>query len=214
MYAYDYVWRGIPVGKYEKELKNMNEKPLNWKQKLILDVHDVLYVLAGFMVVYMLFFRVVVVVGPSMYDTLWDGDRLVLMSNAVYRQPEQGDIIVASKNSFRNGECIVKRVIATEGQEVNIAGGVVYVDGHALDEPYIDALTLVGQYNQMEFPLIVGEGKVFVMGDNRGESLDSRSRELGLIDERQILGKAFYLLIPGTHGNTQKADRSRIGVID
>lgn len=193
--------------------KSENQEPLTWQQKLLLDLHDIIYVLAGFMVIYMLFFRVVVVVGPSMYDTLLDGDRLVLMSNAVYRNPKQGDIIVASKNSFRDGECVVKRIIATEGQEVNIAGGVVYVDGVELKEDYVDAVTLVGQYNQTEFPLIVGEGKVFVMGDNRGESLDSRSKELGLIDERQILGKAIFLMMPGTHYGTQKADYSRIGVV-
>ena len=200
------------MGMFNK--KSEDQKPLTWQQKLLLDLHDVLYVLAGFMVIYMLFFRVVVVVGPSMYDSLVDGDRLILMSNAVYRNPKQGDIIVASKDSFRDGECVVKRIIATEGQEVNIAGGVVYVDGVELNEPYIDEVTLVGQYNATEFPLIVGEGKVFVMGDNRNESLDSRSNELGLIDERQILGKAIFLMMPGNHYGTQKADYSRIGVID
>lgn len=203
---------GNVLGKYDK--KQENEKPLTWQQKLLMDFHDVLFVLAGFMIVYMLFFRVVVVVGPSMYDTLVDGDRLMLMSRVLYQEPKQGDIVVASKKSFRNGECVVKRIIATEGQEVNIAGGVVYVDGVELDEPYIDSATLLGQYNQQEFPLIVEEGKVFVMGDNRGESLDSRSRELGLIDERQILGKAIFLLMPGNHYGTQKADFGRIGAID
>ena len=199
------------MGKFDK--KKENEPELTWQQRLLVDFHDVLYVLAGFMIVFMLFFRVVVVVGPSMYDTLVDGDRLVLMSNAVYRNPKQGDIIVASKQSFRNGECVVKRVIATEGQQVHIAGGVVYVDGVALDEPYIDVPTEVGNYNQMTFPLVVGEGQVFVMGDNRGESLDSRNTELGLIDERQILGKAVFLMVPGTHNGTQEADYGRIGVI-
>ncbi len=203
---------GNVLGKYDKNQEN--EKPLTWQQKLLLDFHDVLYVLAGFMIVYMLFFRVVVVVGPSMYDTLVDGDRLVLMSNVLYQEPKQGDIVVASKKSFRNGECVVKRIIATEGQEVNIAGGVVYVDGVEIDEPYIDSVTLLGQYNQQEFPLVVEKGKVFVLGDNRGESLDSRSRDLGLIDERQILGKAIFLLMPGTHYDTQEADFGRIGAID
>lgn len=199
---------------FQKKPKQEEQKALTWQQKLLLDFHDILYVLAGFMILYMLFFRIVVVVGPSMYDTLVDGDRLVLMSSAVYRNPKQGDIIVASKHSFRDGECVVKRIIATEGQEVNIAGGVVYVDGVELDEPYIDSVTLVGHYQTQDFPLVVGEGMVFVMGDNRGESLDSRSTVLGLIDERQILGKAIFLLMPGTHGGKEEADFSRIGAIN
>ncbi len=204
------------MGKYERKMNEGADKKLTWQQKLLLDLHDVLYVLAGFMIIYMLFFRVVVVEGASMNDTLVDGDRLVLLSNTLYQKPEQGDIIVASKNSFRGGECVVKRVIATEGQEVNIAGGIVYVDGVALDEPYIDPAvpTLVGQYHHMTFPLIVDEGKVFVLGDNRDESLDSRSMELGLIDERQILGKAILLLMPGTNGGRQEADYSRIGAVN
>lgn len=198
----------------KKEKKDEPEVKLNWKQNLILDLHDVIYVLAGFMILYMLFFRVVVVVGPSMYNTLVDGDRLVLVSNALYQEPKQGDIIVASKKSFDNGECIVKRVIATEGQEVDIdfKAGVVYVDGQALVEDY----TYTGTHLQegMEFPLVVDEGCVFVMGDNRGQSKDSRDPEIGLIDERQILGKAVFLLSPGTHGGKEEADYNRIGVLD
>ena len=198
----------------KKEKKDEPEEKLNWKQNLILDLHDVIYVLAGFMILYMLFFRVVVVVGPSMYNTLVDGDRLVLVSNALYQEPKRGDIIVASKKSFDNGECIVKRVIATEGQEVDIdfKAGIVYVDGEALIEDY----TYTGTFMQegMKFPLVVDEGCVFVMGDNRGMSKDSRDPEIGLIDERQILGKAIFLLSPGTHGGTEKADYDRIGVLD
>ena len=99
--------------KNKKEKAQESEEKLTWQQNLMLDLHDLLYVLAAFMIVYMLFFRVVVVVGPSMYDTLIDGDRLVLLSSAIYKEPKQGDIIVASKKSFEDGECIVKRVIAT-----------------------------------------------------------------------------------------------------
>ena len=202
------------MGKIEG--KEQNEKKLTWQQKLLLDLHDVLFVLAGFMIIYMLFFRVVVVEGDSMKTTLLDGDRLVLLSNVIYQEPEQGDIIVASKDSFRGGECVVKRVIATEGQEVNIAGGVVYVNGEQLPEEYLqkDIQTGLPMYHSLEFPLVVEEGKVFVLGDNRGASLDSRSMELGLIDERQILGKAFFLLMPGTDNGKTEADYGRIGAVD
>ena len=201
--------------KKEKKTDDASEVKLTWQQSLIMDIRDVLYVLAGFMIVYMLFFRVVVVVGPSMYDTLVDGDRLVLVSNVLYTEPEQGDIIVASKNAFRNGECIVKRVIATEGQHVDIdfAAGIVYVDGEALDE----SLYITGETTRregMRFPLVVEEGHVFVMGDNRDDSMDSRDPAIGLIDEREILGKVVFLLTPGTNGGTQEPDYARIGVVD
>ena len=213
------IWfGGVLMGwfkKKEKKTDEASEVKLTWQQSLITDIRDVLYVLAGFMIVYMLFFRVVVVVGPSMYDTLVDGDRLVLVSNVLYTEPEQGDIIVASKNAFRNGECIVKRVIATEGQHVDIdfARGIVYVDGEALDE----SLYITGETTRREgmtFPLVVEEGHVFVMGDNRDDSMDSRDPAIGLIDEREILGKVVFLLTPGTNGGTQEPDYARIGVVE
>lgn len=199
----------------KKDTVDVTENKLNWKQNLMLDLRDILYVLAGFMLLYMLLFRVVVVVGPSMYHTLVDGDRLVLVSNAIYQEPKQGDIIVASKNSFKNGECIVKRVIATEGQTVDIRDGRVYVDDVELTEDYThEPFSTTLDFRDMHFPLTVAEGKVFVLGDNRHNSSDSRNSAIGLIDERQILGKAIFLLSPGTHGNTEKANFDRIGVLD
>ena len=189
------------------------EKKLTMQQALISDLRDVLFVLAIFMVVYMLLFRVVVVVGPSMYDTLVDGDRLVLLSNVVYNDPKQGDIIVASKESF-GGECIVKRVIATEGQTVDIdfSTGTIYVDGIALEEPYISSQTT--RPEGMLFPLMVEEDHVFVLGDNRNDSKDSRDPSIGLVDEREILGKVIFLLSPGDHMGTVERDFSRIGWVD
>ena len=173
-------------------------KKLTKEQSFFKDAKDVLFILVGFMLVYVLCFRSVVVVGSSMFDTLAEGDRLLLISNFLYAEPERGDIIVASKDSFKNGECIIKRVIATEGQIVDIdfTTGTVYVDGVALEEDYLYS----GTYRQegMTFPLTVDEGCLFVMGDNRMNSKDSRSQEIGLIDEREILGKAIFLMWPGT----------------
>jgi signal peptidase I len=198
---------------FKKKEKKPDEK-LTWQQNLLLDLRDLLYVLAGFMIVYMLFFRVVVVVGPSMYDTLIHGDRLVLLSNSVYRNPKQGDIIVASKESFENGECIVKRVIATEGQwaDIDFDAGIVYVDGVALNEDYVHTLTTLEE--GVSFPLCVDKGHVFVLGDNRNSSKDSRNPQIGLIDEREILGKAIFLLSPGNNNGAEEARYDRIGVID
>ena len=191
------------------------KKKLTPQQSFFKDVRDILVVVCAFMVVYMLFFRAVVVVGDSMYDTLASGDRLLVLNNLVYGQPKRGDIIVASKDSFRGGECIIKRVIATEGQVVDIdfSTGTVYVDGEALDESYIYSPTT--RPEGMTFPLTVDEGCIFVMGDNRAESMDSRNPTIGLIDEREVLGKAFFLLWPGTgtEDHPMKFDLLRIGGI-
>lgn len=174
---------------------------------------DAIYIVAFILTIYMLFFRVVTVIGPSMYDTLIEGDRLLLVSSLVYRQPQQGDIVVCSKESFDDGKCFVKRVIATEGQkvEINFETGEVKVDGVVLDEPYLHSLT--NRPEGVEFPVVVGEGQIFVMGDNRERSLDSRSTQIGLVDERQILGKAVFIISPGDNDGKEQAQFSRIGWI-
>lgn len=180
-------------------------------RELFRDARELLVTVAVFVIIYILFFRVVVVVGDSMFDTLVDGDRLVLLSSVVYRNPQPGDVIVASKDSFRDGECIVKRVIATEGQTVDIdfENGIVYVDGQALEEEYIYSPTCNPE--GITFPLTVDAGCVFVMGDNRMDSMDSRHPVIGQIDKREILGKAIFLLFPGDDEGAVKRDFGRIG---
>ena len=199
---------------YHNEEPEQEEKipPL---KSFVLYLHDLVYLLSVMMVLLLLVFRVVVVSGTSMNMTLLNGDYLLLLSNTFYHNPDQGDIIVVSKDSFDDGAAFVKRVIATEGQTVDIDfdAGIVYVDGIALEEPYINALTTVN--GGMHFPLTVEEGCVFAMGDNRGISKDSRYPDIGLIDTREILGRAIFLMIPGTNDmrNPQPRDFSRIGVI-
>ena len=198
-----------------------NQKPAGiatWQQRLFQNLKDIVYVFAGFMLVYCMFFRMVVVDGTSMNQTFLDGDRLLLVSNALYRNPEAGDIVVFSRDSFRNGEGVVKRVIATEGQTVDIdfAKRTVYVDGKALQESYVyfrpeDARPMMQE--GMTFPLTVEEGCVFVMGDNRNNSKDSRDPEIGLVDRREILGKAVFLLMPGANNGETKLEYDRIGLI-
>ena len=195
--------------------ESMEEKPKkeSWQKRLFKDARDVVFMLAIFMLVYILCFRTVVVVGDSMYDTLVNGDRLILVNNLLYWEPQQGDIIVASKHSFRDGECIIKRVIATEGQKVRIdfESGTVYVDEEAIDEPYLYSLTLNQESEDSEW--IVPEGCLFVMGDNRMESQDSRSNSIGFIDKREVLGRAVFLMLPGYDEENDIRDFSRIGVI-
>ena len=176
-------------------------------------LHDFVFLIAGVLLVFSFLFRVVVVSGPSMNATLTDGDWLLLVGNVLYGEPKHGDIIVASKDTFDEGAPIIKRVIATEGQTVDIdfKTGVVYVDNVPLKEDYI--LTPTFLYEGVDFPVTVEDGCVFVLGDNRGNSKDSRSPEIGLIDKREILGRAIFLLIPGNDGGRVERSFDRIGVL-
>ena len=196
----------------EMREKKPEEKP-DWKKTLVLYLHDLVYMIVGLMLVFLLLFRVIVVSGSSMYDTLIDGDYLLLLSNLFYQEPEYGDIIVVSKESFDDGVPIIKRVIATEGQTVDIDfdAGIVYVDGEALQEDYTYTPTNVQE--GMTFPLTLQDGCVFAMGDNRNGSLDSRCPDIGQIDRREILGKALFLFLPGTDEGHAGPDFERIGVI-
>ena len=198
--------------KKEKIHTNKDEK-LTWQQTTVLYMHDLAWMLIGVMLVFLLVFRVIVVSGDSMYSTLMDGDYLLLLSNIFYQEPQQGDIIVASKDSYDDGAPIIKRVIATEGQIVDIdfENGIVYVDGLPIDEPYINNLTT--RPEGVLFPLIVEKGCIFVLGDNRAVSKDSRHPEIGLIDTRQVMGKAIYLILPGVDEWTKVRDFDRTGVI-
>ena len=175
------------------------KEPRSWKQSVLLYVHDLMCMLLMVMLLFLVVFRVILVTGDSMFTTLWDGDYLLLVSELFCGAPEPGDIVVISKQSFDNGSPIVKRVIATAGQTVDIdfESGTVYVDGKALREPYIHNETT--NEEGTVFPLTVAENCIFVLGDNRAVSLDSRSPQIGHIDRREVLGKALCLIIPGTH---------------
>ena len=190
------------------------KEPRSWKQSVLLYVHDLMCMLLMVMLLFLVVFRVILVTGDSMFTTLWDGDYLLLVSELFCGAPEPGDIVVISKQSFDNGSPIVKRVIATEGQTVDIdfESGTVYVDGKALREPYIHNETT--NEEGTVFPLTVAENCIFVLGDNRAVSLDSRSPQIGQIDRREVLGKALFLIIPGTHHGQLLPDYSRIGAVN
>ena len=154
--------------------------------------------------------RLIGVDGHSMVPTLQDGDRLLVLNAMLDNDYEYGDIVVLRKDTFLE-EPIVKRVIATEGQTVDIDfdAGVVYVDGAALEEDYIRQPTYLEE--GLEFPCTVPEGCVFVMGDNRNDSDDSRDPDLGPVDTREIMGQAVFLLYPGMTAGRWERDFSRIG---
>ena len=195
-----------PEGKQKEKKQDPKKTALSY-------LHDFVYLVAAVLLVILLLFRIVVVYGPSMRDTLYHGDYLLVLNNVFYTNPQYGDIIVATKDSFENGEPIIKRVIATEGQWVDIdfENGIVYVDGVALDEPYIKTATNLDE--GMEFPLYVEEGYIFVMGDNRNRSRDSRNPRIGLIERREIIGKVVFLVFPGSGEEGSEFDLNRIGVV-
>ena len=155
-------------------------------------------------IVFSLICRIATVQGESMQNTLFTGDKVVI-SNLDYT-PEQGDIVVVSRNANNSldavaasNEPIIKRVIAVGGQTVNIdfERGVVSVDGVDLEEPYTKTLT-TSKYD-VEFPIYVPEGYIFVLGDNRNDSMDSRDSRIGdggLVDTRYVLGHAIFRIFP------------------
>ena len=143
--------------------------------------------------VFSFFFRIIQVDGASMVPTLQNGDKLIVWG-AGY-EPQRGDVVIVDSYTAY-GKPLVKRVIAKGGDTISIdyASGTVTVNGEVLNEDYIAEPTYLGY--DVEFPYTVPEGTVFVMGDNRNNSLDSRSSYVGCIDERDILGKVLVCFLP------------------
>lgn len=143
-------------------------------------------------------FRLVEVDGTSMNDTLASHDK-VIVTNLFYA-PHNNDIVVISHGTNYT-KPIIKRVIAVEGQTVKLdyENDKIFVDGIELSEPYIKGTTFSGNKGDNQIPDVIPEGKIFVMGDNRQVSLDSRSTEIGLIDIDNVIGKAQFIAFPFDH---------------
>ena len=187
----------------KRKLKERRGETFDWIQSLV-------SALLLCVLVFTFLTRVVNVSGYSMIHTLTDGDR-ILVSDLFYT-PRQGDIVVLRKESF-DTEPIVKRVIATAGQTVGIdfERGVVSVDGVELEEPYTAEPTL----RRLDFgdDIVVPEGCIFVLGDNRNGSTDSRDDRIGCVDERLIIGRAYMLIFPGRTEDGGKPQWSRFGLL-
>ncbi len=159
----------------------------------------VVYALIAIVLLFTLFFKVTTVVGTSMVNTLHERDTLII-SKLGY-EPENGDIVVIAMDNLYFQEPIVKRIIASGGETVNInfathEVSVTDVNGvtRVLQEDYILSPTATAA--DVAFPLTVPQGMLFVMGDNRNGSTDSRDSRVGLIDERQVLGHVVLRVLP------------------
>lgn len=178
-----------PVPEEEERAVNVHKEAYEWIQCIVI-------ALIFCVLIFVFVARVIDVVGHSMVPTLQDGDKIVI--TRLVKGYERGDIVVLRKDTFRE-EPIVKRVIAVAGQTIDIDfdNGIVYVDGEALDEPYVNELTYDHEdFDTYEHPLVIPEGCVFVMGDNRNNSTDSRRETIGCVDTRYIMGKVIFRILP------------------
>ena len=177
-----------------EQQQTQQEKPVRGQN--LLEWYEALISAALVLVlIFSFFFRIIQVDGNSMVPTLVNGDKLIVWG-AGYT-PQRGDVVIVDSYTAY-GKPLVKRVIAKGGDTVSIdyATGTVAVNGEVLQEDYIAEPTYLGY--DVQFPYTVPEGTVFVMGDNRNQSLDSRSTYVGCIDERDILGKVLLCFMPFT----------------
>lgn len=156
-------------------------------------VQCVVVALVACILLFTFFGRVIDVVGHSMENTFHNGDKVI--TTRLAGDYKQGDVVVLQKDGY-DSKPIIKRVIAVGGQTIDIDfdAGIVYVDGEALIEPYVKELT----YERESFsgPVYVPEGSIWVMGDNRNNSQDSRYFAIGCVDTRCVIGKVVLRLWP------------------
>ena len=162
------------------------------------DTYDWIQCLTSALIVcvlmFVFLFRVIDVKGTSMVPTLHNQDKMLV--SGLFYKPKKGDVVVFKKDEYDPNKALVKRVIATEGDVINIDfdNGIVYINEEPIEENYINDLTKT----KLDFigPQTVPEGCVFVMGDNRNMSTDSRKKEIGMVDSRLLIGRVYCVLFP------------------
>ncbi|HIT25451.1 MAG TPA: signal peptidase I [Candidatus Enterenecus avicola] len=186
---------GLTEDTAAKAAANRTRKDTSLGYELYLNVRTLVFVLAALILVFTFVVRIIVVSGSSMENTLQDGDSMLVW--CLGYEPKQGDVVVLTQRSYQN-DSLVKRVIATEGQrvDINYETGTVYVDGTALEEDYIKETMRVPSYGEGLNHVTVPEGCIFVMGDNRNDSADSRYPSIGIIDNRSVIGRAVMVVFP------------------
>lgn len=177
--------KDVKVTKVKLNNNNVSSNLYDWVSSIVVAVVAVVILLT-------FCFRLIDVDGTSMEPTLINTDKVVVTN--LFYTPNNGDVVVISHGEEYD-KPLVKRVIATEGQtlKIDFDSNQIYVDGNLIDEPYIQGETIKGN---IDIPEVIPEDKVFVLGDNRPVSLDSRYHEVGLIDENSIIGKAQFVIIP------------------
>ena len=185
------------MSKHSK-ITNQELPELTPQEKSRREIYDWIYCLSVALiicvVIFAFFIRLIDGRGTSMNPTLNNNDKMLV--SGLFYEPKVGDVVVFKKDEYDPERALVKRVIATEGQVINMDfdHGIVYVDGVPIEEDYIMEPTT----NKIDFigPQTVPEGCVFVMGDNRNASTDSRKKEIGMVDTRLILGRAYAVVYP------------------
>ena len=196
---------GIKIPKYDPSAFSLGRELLEWLESITFAG-----VIAFFLFTFVV--RLVTVEGHSMQPTLEEHDRLVIQT--INYEPELGDIVVIKLPDERP---LIKRVIAMEGQTIDIdfEHGIVYRDGEELEEPYIMEPTY--RSKDVEFPVTVPEGCIFVMGDNRNHSSDSRESAVGMVPRERVIGKAVFRFMPletigGLYDNLDGTAQTGVGM--
>ena len=182
---------------FEQEIQKEPETPNEEKSgagEVFEWLESCIFAIVAILLIFTFLFRTATVSGSSMVPTLLDRERLLLQQIG-YNDPQYGDIIVIDRTQQQEPP-IIKRVIGKAGDEININffTGDVFRNGELLSEPYINELTATS--HDVEFPVIVPDGCLFVMGDNRNHSADSRMTDIGMIDLRRVMGKATFRFLP------------------
>lgn len=175
------------VEQLEAEIKRVNHKK-RYRTVLKSTVYTLITVAAIAVLVATLWLPVLQIYGSSMYPTLQDGEIIFSVKTAEF---EPGDIVAF----YFNNKILIKRVIAGPGDWVNMAeDGTVSVNGEVLEEPYLTE-TAYGD-TDIELPYQVPDGKIFVMGDHRATSVDSRNTAVGCVAQEQVVGKILFRVWP------------------